>query len=179
MRPVFLLIVLTACGSATGPTISFLKNDGYTSGAPTYFGGFVSGEAAAVVLGPSDKQFTIRSVEFFFGGGSDTARTITLTLYADGGTDTPGSVLYSHDYLVTPSDNALQRIDLTAQHIVVDAAQKIRVAVFFQHNDYPSVAKDGDGNTATRNYVYSSGTWTRFETLGGNGDFIIRAEIEN
>jgi hypothetical protein len=187
MRPAYLMdslvvgavtIALAGCGSATGPTVSILKNDGYTSGVPTFLGAFLTGEAAAVVLGPVDKGSTIRSVEFFFGG-SDTAKTVTLTIYADAGTDNPGSVLYSHDYQMTPYDVALQRIDLTAQHIVVDAGQKIRVAVFFQHDGFPGVAKDADGNTATRNYVYSSGSWYKLESLGGDWDYIIRAEIEN
>ena len=179
MRPVFLVIALAACGSATGPTISMLKNDSYTTGAPNFLGAFTSGEAAAVVLGHADKQFTIRGVEFLFGGGSDTARTVTLTIYADGGTDTPGAVLYSHDYLISPSDNAFQQIDLTAQHIVVAATHKIRVALLFHHDNYPGVAMDADGNTPTRNYTYSSGTWYKLETLGGNWDYIIRAEIES
>ena len=178
MRPAFLMIALTACGSATGPTISILKNDGFVSGAPAFQAGFSAGEGAAVVLGPETSAFAVRSVEFLFGG-SDTAKTITLAIWVDLGHDTPGSELYSHDYLVTPSNSAFRQIDLTAQNITVASGQKIRVAIFVQHTGLPGVAKDGDGNTPTRNYVYSSSTWSPFESLGGDGDYIIRATIEH
>ena len=170
------LVALGGCGSTTaGPTVSTLKNDGFVSGTVTYASGFVAGEAGAVVLGPQSKAFTIQDVMFMFGG-ADTVETITLTIYADAGNDNPGAVLYSHDYPLTPSDAALQDLDLTAQHIAVDAGQKIRVAVFLQHDGLPAFAKDGDGITTGRNYVYSSG-WTKAETLGITGDWIIRARI--
>jgi hypothetical protein len=170
------LLALGACGSATsGPTVSTLTNDGFVSGTVTYAAGFVAGEAGAAVLGPQTKAFTIQDVMFMFGG-ADTVESITLTIYADPGTDTPGSVLYSHDYALTPSDAAMQDLDLTAQHIAVDAGQKIRVAVFLQHDGLPSFAKDGDGISAGRNYVYSSG-WIKAETAGVTGDWIIRARI--
>ena len=170
------LVALASCSSATSaPTVSTLQNDGYVSGVVTFASGFVTGEGGAVVLGPQSKPFTVQDVRFMFGG-ADTVETITLTIYADVGNDSPGAVLYSHDYPLTPSNAAMQQLDLTAQHILVDAGQKIRVAVVLQHDGMPSFAKDGDGITTGRNYVYSSG-WTKAETLGITGDWIIRAQI--
>lgn len=178
MRPVFLLIALAACGSATGPTMSTLKNDAFVSGVATFVSAFASGEGAAAKLGPQSNDFTVRSVQFLFGG-SDTAKTVTLTIYDDVGNDAPGAVLYSHDYPLTPSNAGFQQIDLTAQHIAVASGHSIRVAVFFQHDGLPSVAKDGDGINSSRNYIFSTGGWVKAESVGINGDFIIRAEIES
>lgn len=174
---VVVLVALTACGSSTSPpTVSTLQNDGYTGSGAVFQGGFVTGEAGAAVLGPQTKAFTLRKVLFLFGGAA-TAQTVTLTIYTDVGTDPPGASLYSHDYALTPSDAALQTIDLTAQNITVAAGQTIRVAVLFQHSGAPSIARDGDGITASRNFIFSSPTWSKSETLGVTGDWIIRAEI--
>jgi len=170
-----LFVTLAACESATGPTMSTLQNDDYVSGAVSFQGAMNSGEGGAVVLGPQSSAFTLRKVDFLFGG-ADTSEAITLTIYADAGTDNPGIVLYSHDYTLTPSDAAFQQVDLTAQNIVVDAGQKIRVAVLLQHDNLPSIAIDGNGITSGRNFIYSAG-WSKAETAGLPGDWIIRAEI--
>jgi len=170
-----LFVAAAACGSSTGPTTSILKNDGYASGAPSFQNGFLTGDAAAVVLGPQSSGFTVKRVLFLFGG-ADTAETVTLTIYADAGTDNPGAVLSSHDYVVTPSNAALREIDVTAQNVVVDAGHSIRVALFFHHDALPCIAKDGDGITASRNYIYSAG-WLKAESAGVTGDFVIRAEV--
>ncbi len=170
-----LFVTLAACESATGPTMSTLQNDGYVSGAVSFQSAFNAGEAGAVVLGPQSSAFTVRKIDFLFGG-ADTAEVITLTIYADAGTDNPGTVLYSHDYTLTPSNAAFQQIDLTTQNISVDAGQKIRVAVFLQHANLPSIAIDGNGISTGRNYIYSAG-WIKAETAGITGDWIIRAEI--
>ena len=172
-----LVLVGVACGSdSTGPTISTLQNDNFTSGSPTFVAAFDSGEAAAVRLGPESGAFTIRKVIFLFGGAV-TGETVTLTIYNDANTSNPGSVLYSNAYVLTPSDAAFQEIDLTAQNIHVGAGQMVRVALAFNHVGLPNVAKDG-AITNTRNWMFlNPGGWTAAETVGIDGDFIIRLEI--
>lgn len=174
-----LVLVGVACGSdSTGPTISTLQNDNFTSGgaAPTFVSGFVSGEAAAVRLGPQGAGYTIRKVLFLFGGNA-TGQTVTLTIYNDAGATNPGSVVYDSAYAITPSDAAFQQIDLTGENVHIASGQMIRVALAFTHNGLPNVAKDG-AITNTRNLILANpGGWTAAETLGVNGDFIIRLEI--
>jgi hypothetical protein len=170
------LALVLGCGSdSTGPTISTLQNDDFTSGgSPTFQAGFVTGEAAAARLGPQSAAFTVRKVRFLFGGAT-TTKTVTLTIYQDGDSTNPGAVLHSADYSLTGSNSAFQEIDLTGQNIHVAATQKIRVAILFQHDGAPSVAIDG-ARTASRNFIYSGG-WITTESVSLNGDFIIRAEI--
>ncbi len=171
------LLALAGCKSATaGPTVSTLKSDGYVSGAVTFSSGFVTGDAGATALGPASSAYTLKSVLFLYGGAVATD-SITLTVYADAGNDTPGSVLYSHDYLLTASDAGFQQIDLTAQHIAVDAGHSIRVAVFFKHDGLPSLPIDGDGIVVGKSYIYTGGSWIKNVTAGVNDDWVIRAEI--
>ena len=107
-----------------------------------------------------------------FGG---ITKTVTLTIYQDGDSTNPGSIMYSADYSLTGSSSAFQEIDLISQSIHVAANQKIRVAFTFQHDGAPSVAIDA-ARTASRNLIYTSG-WITAETVSLSGDFIIRAEI--
>jgi hypothetical protein len=175
------LALALACGSdSTGgggaPVISTLQNDDFSSGSPAFQSGFVTGEAAAVRLGPESQAYTIRKLLLLFGGDTAT-KTVTLTIYADGGSTNPGTVLHSADYSLTGSDAAFREIVLTSLNIHVAANQQVRVAVAFQHSGVPSVALDA-ARTTGRNLVNVSGSgWTTAETLGLAGDFIIRAEI--
>ena len=170
--------MVLACGGSdsTGPTNSTLQNDDYTSGTPAWQAGFVSGEAAAVRLGPQSAAYTILHVRFLYGGAVATD-SITLTIYQDAGNVTPGTPIHTHDYQLTASDNAMQDLDLTAANVQVAANQTIRVAITFKHDGLPGVAKDG-AITNGRNLILASGTgWVTAESVGINGDFIIRADI--
>lgn len=178
LKTTALVGMVLACGGSdsTGPTNSTLQNDDYSSGTPAWQAGFVTGEAAAVRLGPQSAAFTIRHVQFLYGGAVATD-TITLTIYQDAGNLTPGTPIHSADYQLTASDNAMQSIDLTGANLHVAANQTIRVSIAFKHDGLPGVAKDG-AITNGRNLILASGTgWVAAETVGINGDFIIRADI--
>lgn len=174
-----LLPALLACGSnsESGPSLLTLKNDGYTTGTLTFTGAFATGEAAASVFPARSRSYTIQRVLLAFGGSSLT-ETVTLTLYS---LDTPleaGVVLDSGDFQLTGSDNALQTIDLTGSGITVPAGKKLRVAFTFNHNGFPGPAADGDGIVAQRNLIYTSNAWQLGESLGLQGDWIIRVDIK-
>lgn len=172
------LALTLGCGAdSTGPAISILQNDDFTGGAaPSFQSGFAAGEAAAVRLGPQAAGYTIRRVMLMFGGDTAT-KTVTLSIYQDGDTLAPGPVIHSADYSLKGSDAALREINLASLNLHVNANQKIRVAVGFQHDGAPSVAIDA-ARTATRNLINANpGGWIASETIGINGDFIIRAEI--
>jgi hypothetical protein len=177
LAPCLLLAVL-ACGSdSTSPVDSMLQNDNFSSGnTPAFQGGFATGEAAAVRLGPRTEAFTIKHIQFLFGGAAGTD-SVTLTIYQDAGATNPGTPLHSADYQITASDAAMQDIDVSGANIHVAANQTIRVAIGFQHNGLPGVAKDG-AITNGRNLIFvSPGNWATAESVGIDGDFVIRAEI--
>jgi hypothetical protein len=181
MRTATLLLLLFAiagCSSSDSPSdVDTLRNDNFNGGALAFQAGFLTGEAAAVVFPPRGVDFTVRNVAFYFGGGSGT-RTLTLTIYADNGGLTPGVILHSHDYDITPSDTDIQRINLVADQIVVPANSGLRIALAFQHDGAPGLALDSDGITAQRNLIFTAAAWMYGETAGLPGDVILRADIE-
>ena len=78
---------------------------------------------------------------------------------------------------MTPSDAAFQENDVSAQNITIAANAMFRIALFFKDTGVPSVAPDLNGITTARNFIYSAG-WSKAETLGVTGDWIIRAVVE-
>lgn len=156
-----------------------LQNDGFVDMANVGFqGGFVTGEMGGSTLGPVSETYTVQKVTFLYGPTGGGAQTITLRIYADTGADAPGTQLFDADYQVTPSSDALQEIDLSADNVVV-AGGSIRVAILFQNSGAPSIARDDDGSiTSGRNWIYTAGSWTDSENFALTGDWIIRAEVE-
>lgn len=170
------LALALGCGSdSNGPPVdSTLQNDNFTSGSPAFQGGYATGEAAAVRLGPQSSGFTIRKVVLLFGGDTAT-KTITLTIYQDSGGTNPGPSIFSGDYSLKGNNSAFQEINLASQNLHVNANQTIRVAVAFQHDGAPGVAVDA-ALTASRNFIYTGG-WITAASVAQAGDFIIRTEI--
>ncbi|MFC1611259.1 MYXO-CTERM sorting domain-containing protein [Myxococcota bacterium] len=174
-----LLAAILLCSPITSwaATVT-LQNDGWTSGGEVFCqGGFVTGEEAAVTLGPVVGTFTVESVEFVFCGAT-TEQTVTLKIYEDTGASDPGTLLYTNDYQVTGSDEALHQIDLSAQDVRVTGGGSIRVSLLFSHSGVPSVSRDDDGISNARNWIKSQGVgWVQSWTLGLTGDWVIRAVV--
>ena len=172
------LVAAAACGS-TGPGSTILKNDNFSSGTLTFAGGFAAGEAAAVRLGPLSSAFTIMNVRLVFGGAA-AVDSFNMIISNDVGTDAPGGTVYhAHVYTLTPSDAAMQEIDLSGAGIVVPANTMIRIALFFKDAGVPSVAPDLDGIVTARNFIYDGSLgWIKAETASVTGDWIIRAEVQ-
>lgn len=164
--------------TARGAEAQVLKNDGFmTNGQVGIQSGFVAGEMGASRFVAPQAGLTVTVVTFFFGGATS-QQTVTLHIYDDtAGNNAPGAELFSADFQVTGSDTALQSVDLNGMNIVVP--QQFRVAIEFQHNGVPSLARDTDGTImADKNFILADGgTWFRSQTLGLTGDWIIRATV--
>jgi hypothetical protein len=178
LRSLLVVGALAACSSdgSSGPSMHTLQNDGYPGTGIRFQEGFVEGEAAAAIFPARSHDYVVTHVQFLFGGGG-TSKTITLTLYADSGGAEPGAPLHSADYEVTPSNDAMQDIDLTGDSVVVTEGQGLRVALNFHHDGVPSVAVDSGGIGDDRNAIHTTSGWAFAETLGVLGDFVIRALI--
>lgn len=174
--PILLLVLLSSAALAQE---TILQNDGFVDGQPVGFqGGFVAGESGSVRLVPAGPfPMTVTRVQLLFGGSTAT-QTVTLRIWDDSaGTAAPGAELYSADYLLTGSDTVLQEIDLSGAGIQVAGA--FRVGIEFQHSGAPSIARDSDGITAARNFIYALGLgWFDSGALGLTGDWIIRAGVQ-
>jgi hypothetical protein len=156
-----------------------LRNDGFETGdAVAFVNGFVAGEQGAVVLGPVESTYAVDSVTFLFGGIATAWADVRLNIYRDEGTANPGSLLFTEDYEVAPSDTAFQQLDLTGEDVVVTGGGSIRISMEFLADAPPSIARDTDGTiSASKNWVFTSGSWNQSSDYGITGDWIIRAAV--
>jgi len=174
MRRLLLAALLFATGQAGAIE---LRNDGFESGnAVAFQGGFTAGEMVAATLVSPCTPAGLLSVRLLYGGAGGT-RTITLHVYDDTAvTTSPGTQLHEADYLLTASDTDFNDIGLVGDNVTVPA--RFRVAIQFQDDGLPSVARDQDGTiTADRNFVYTGGQWFQSSTFLIPTDWIIRAEV--
>lgn len=76
-----------------------LQVDHYTTEPIIFQSGFLTGEAAAVTLGPVDHTFKITYIKFMLGGtGNADSKDVNLKIYIDGGNTDPDSLLFSSTY---------------------------------------------------------------------------------
>jgi hypothetical protein len=165
-----------------------LKNDGFVDGANVGFqDGFVAGEIGASRFTAPSAGVQLLGVQFLFGGAQGT-RTVTLRVYDDSALqDDPGPEIFSGDYQLEASDEAMQEIDLSADNVILPGT--FRVGIEFQNSGVPSIARDADGTIAgDKNFILAcsqappdpcgSQFWIRSTSVPMlNGDWIIRAEV--
>jgi hypothetical protein len=155
-----------------------LQNDGFTDGASAGFqGGFHPAEIGASRFVAPEAGRQLQKIQLLFGGAT-TTRTVTLRVWDDtNGTNAPGPELFSGDFELTGSNEAMHEIDITSSNVLV--TQQFRVGIEFQHMGYPAIARDDDGTiAANRNFILAEGIgWIQSSTAGLTGDWIIRAEI--
>lgn len=178
-RTLAVVVLLGSAGSARAATIT-LQNDGFVSGDSASFqSGFASGEIGAATLGPVNETFQLTKIHFLFGPVGTADATVTVRIYMDSGTATPGAQIYNADYSITPANDAMHEIDLTAENVTVLGGGSIRVGLEVQHAGAPGIARDDDGSIQPqRNWIFSQSSWTDSNDLGLQGDWIIRAEVE-
>jgi hypothetical protein len=171
--------MLLACGQETGPsTVLVLQNDSFDGTVPpVYNDRFISGQAVSVFFPARSGTFKVRDVRFVYGP-ADTPREITLTLEVV--RNMTRGVIFSANYTLTPTDAGFQEIDLPGGGVdVALVGAGVRVSIFFHHAGLPTVARDDDGPTPNRNFVYVPDTWERNDDGPlFPGDWIIRIEIE-
>ncbi len=172
-------ILRAVLGGDGGPG-ELLANDGWVDGQAVGFqAGFVAGETAGVRFVPSGPcPCQLDQLRLLFGGAAGTENVI-LHVWDDAAlSDAPGAELYTNTLALTASDDFLQELDLSVAGITVSGP--FRVGFEFQHSGLPSLARDGDGITAGRNFVDASGMgWVESSLLGVTGDWIVRAVVNS
>ena len=185
MKGIFTAVAVVAslcAGAATAQAQLTLQNDGFVSGGTAGAqGGFVAGEIGASSFVAPSAGRTLQQVVLFFGGAAGT-QTVTLHVWDDtAATTAPGAMLFEGDFQVMASDQNLSSLDVSAMNVVVPA--RFRVGIEFQHAGYPSIARDADGLTPNRNFLYGNlglGTeWYASATAQVPGDWIIRAVVSD
>lgn len=155
-----------------------LQNDSYIPGGLAGFSeGFLLGEmSASRFTPPGTGPVWIRSIVLLFGG-SDMPETIYLHIWDDDeGYTTPGTQLYSGQFVLTTNDSALQEIDLISDYLLVDGT--FRVGIEYTWNGFPTTGFDMDGIVQDVNFVYVGSMWYEASMMLIPGDWIIRAVVE-
>lgn len=163
-----------------------LQNDGFATGdLAGFMAGFATNEIGASRFVVPDPGRQLLKVQLLFGPDPDpqnppvcTSCPMTVKVYDDtAGTDVPGAELTSMDYQLTASSSAMTELDLSAANVVLP--QQFRIGILYQHNGAPGIAQDKDGTIAPdRNFILANGLgWTKAQTLGVTGDWIIRAVV--
>jgi len=172
----FVTVLVLALASSAG-AVPDLQNDGFNSGdSAGFMGGFIAGEIGASRFVAAEAAQQLLKVHLLFGGQSTATRTITLHVWDDtGGTDAPGTELFSADFQLTGSDTAMQELDVSASNITL--TQQFRVGIEFHAAGFPCIAQDKDGTIANdKNYLMADGFgWGKSSMFGLTGDWIIRA----
>jgi len=153
-----------------------LQNECFESGMAAFEAGFGVNDIGASRFNAPDATRQLIKVHLLFGGDTAT-KTITLKVYDDtAGTDAPGAELASADFQLTGSNSALQELDVTAMNIMVPA--QFRVGILFPYMGAPALARDNDGITANRNFIYDPSIgWRQSSLFGVTGDWILRATV--
>lgn len=157
-----------------------LKNDSFQDGTLVAFhGGFVSGEVGASRFVAPSAGLQLLRVQFLFGYDIPPQPvptiSITLKVYDDSaGTVAPGGELFSGDFTVTPSNMAMQEINLATDNVMLP--MKFRVGIMVQHSGPPSIADDRGGQMASANFIYAIPPNGWVASIA-NGDWIIRAFV--
>jgi MYXO-CTERM domain-containing protein len=178
MRALLIGVATLVAMLGTARAETELKNDSFVSGQAAGFqAGFITGEMGASRFIAPEAGRQVLKVQLLFGGGSTATQTVTLKIFDDtAGTNAPGGELFTGEFSLMGSDQAIHELVLPA---AITVPMQFRVAVQFMHNGAPSIARDNDGLDAAKNYIFAPGAggWFRSQTLGLTGDWVIRAII--
>ncbi len=145
-------------------------------GFPAFQSGFELGEIAAVRLVPAIPcPCVVKNIRLMFGGAAGPT-PVTLRIWEDGGTVTPGTEVYSEALMLSGSDFALTSIHLSAEGILVSGP--FRVGIEFGQAGLPSIARDHDSLQPGLNFIYlDATTWVDAGDESVPGDWVIRATV--
>jgi hypothetical protein len=154
---------------------TLLASDSFVSAAPASFStSFDDGDIAAARFVPGGGcPCLLQDVRFLFGGDPST-KVVTVRVWDDAAlSDAPGIELYSRQVALTPSDQALQVVDLSGEGI--DVTGPYRVGIEFQNAATPSIGLDADGRSPSANFVELAGVGWAEST--DPDDFVLRSTI--
>jgi MYXO-CTERM domain-containing protein len=169
----------TPAGAESLPA-TVLQNDSFSGG--TSAGVVTSFEAGNIIASrftaPGSGSALIEVLVAFGGGGPGPLQVpVTVKVWDDTAqTDAPGMELYSGPaMLMNPATPELQLISLAG----VGVPDRFRVGIVLGAAPPPMIGHDTDGISSTaNNLVFRTGTgWTRSQSNGVPGDWILRARV--
>jgi hypothetical protein len=176
------LVASVAFVATAEAQVVFLQNDSYVSGAVGCVTsvGDEDSIAARFTAAPEQYPYTIDRIHVVgCGGGQD---AYVLDIYHDDGTGTtPGTLIWqSQNAYFLDGGNVINEILMSQEPIPPPAITSgtIRVELFTVSILQPiGFGTDTNGITAHRNFLRVAGHWDFAETLGVDGDWILRVGI--
>jgi hypothetical protein len=171
---------LSTPAGAESPPTTVLQNDSFSGG--TSAGVVTSFEAGNIIASrftaPGSGSALIEVIVAFGGGGPGPGQVpVTVKVWDDTAqTDAPGAELYSGPaMLMNPATPELQLISLAG----VGVPDRFRVGIVLGAVPPPMIGHDTDGISSTaNNLVFRTSTgWTRSQSNGIPGDWILRARV--
>jgi hypothetical protein len=134
--------------------------------------------------GPDAYPIQLTAIRLIFGGALlGSTIPANFRVFGGGGNGSPPSNLlhFAEDIELIPANDAMSELDITGVGLTINSP--FCVAIEFQRNGLPSVARDDDGTIdAGNNWLYaidpSTGTpigWVQSSAAGLEGDWIMRA----
>jgi hypothetical protein len=163
-----------------------LQNDSFTGTGPVICitgQSFAEGEIAAARLtpAPTDYPFELLSILILACPNGSQADLVVKVWEDDGSSPDPGDLRYEEIFTLYGSDMALNEIDLDPFDIVITEGT-IRVGIEYLFGPASTgIATDIDGHVFPQpNFIYAipPSAWVPADTLGVNGDWILRVVID-
>jgi hypothetical protein len=163
-----------------------LQNDSFGGTGPVICitgQSFAEGEIAAARLtpAPTDYPFELLSVLILACPNGAQADLVVKIWEDDGSSPQPGDLRYEEIFTLYGSDVALNEIDLDPFDLVFTEGS-LRVGIEYFFGAAPTgIATDIGGHVEPQpNFIYAipPSDWVPADTLGVNGDWIIRAVID-
>jgi hypothetical protein len=172
----------TSAGGAGGGCASehLLQVDSFKDKDQVAFeSGFVHGECWAVSYEDDAKacSYDLRAIRVVVGGAAGT-KPFTVAVWNVDADGAPSDKVGSAEVKVQASNSAFTQVELGS--LLPPDFDVSRFAVAMcpdEHDGLPSIARDTDGITAGKNYIFTNGAWAKAESLGLKGDFIQRAVL--
>jgi len=129
---------------------------------------------------PSDYPFDLIAVDVLVGA-QESAKVFQLRIFSVDANNAPSTRLADADVVLQGSSSAFNQIYIPDLELDLPAFESGNFAVALcqmNHNNEPSVARDGDGmSAANRNHIFAEGMWWQSSFFGVSGDWIQRAYI--
>lgn len=178
-----LALLVAACGGGGGgsdpgedPIVVTLRNDTYENGDPqTFVTNITTENGFGATLGPAPVVMTLDRIDFRWGPVGDSG-FFDLFVYRDTGAADPGTQLLTVGRQLEPTADGWQTFDVSTANILLGVGQSVRFVIEYRA---PPVAAgpayDGDGtNTAGKNWMLTSDTWSPSSDSFISGDWIVR-----
>ena len=184
VRVALLGAVAILVGRSLHAQVTYLQNDNFTSGAVSCVMGITdpAGIGAKFTAAPGQYPYTINRIRVFGCNVNDTAFYGVQIFEDNGGTATPGPLIWNGSVYQLSGGNVFNDILMANEAAPPPpiASGSIRVLVTNAFGNPIGLGADTNGINPQRNFLFSNvGAWSFAENGGVTGDWILRVGINS